>query len=81
MNTVAESFVFKALKTGIELNLTGEALRGFVQSSTGCDLEQYEKLYQEYWSHRLPARIVACHAAETGSTPVGTATLPTLNIL
>lgn len=73
MNTVNDYFVIKTLRTGLELNLTGEALRLFVQTGTGCSLEQYNKVYEEYWSHRLPARIVACHAAETGSTPVGTA--------
>ena len=27
----------------------------------------------KFWSLRLSVRIAACHAAETGSTPVGTA--------
>jgi len=73
MNTVDDYYVIKFLKTGLSINLVGEALRTFVQASTGSSLEQYHRVYEEYWSHRLPARIVACHAAETGSTPVGTA--------
>lgn len=42
-----EYHIFKTIMTGLELNLTGMSLFRFVQSSTGCTLEQFEEIYQQ----------------------------------
>lgn len=39
--------IFKTIMTGLDLNLTGMSLVRFVQSSTGCTLEQFEEIYQQ----------------------------------
>ena len=47
--------IFKAIFTGLELNLTGMGLFNFVQRSTNCTLEKFEEVYeqiQEAWIKR-----------------------------
>lgn len=46
MNTVQDSFVIKAIMTARSINLVGEGMRTFVQSSTGCSLAQYERVLE-----------------------------------
>jgi hypothetical protein len=40
-------YVLKSILTALELNLVGEALREFVQRSTGCDIHTFHQVYDE----------------------------------
>lgn len=46
-NPSVSYYIFKSIMTGLELNLTGMGLVRFVQSSTGCTLQEFETVYEE----------------------------------
>ena len=40
-------FIIKTILSALELNMTGEMLREFVQRSTGCSVHEFHQCYDE----------------------------------
>lgn len=47
MEATLDYYIIKNILTALDLGLTGEGMRTFVQSSTNCTLEQYEAILEE----------------------------------
>ena len=54
MDNTSNYYIIKNILTALDLGLTGEGMRMFVQSSTGCTLEQYEATLEEtFQGHKV----------------------------
>lgn len=47
MDNPSDYYIIKNILTALDLGLTGEGMRMFVQSSTNCTLDQYEKILED----------------------------------